>query len=82
MIIERIWPGFSPCGPSPSGGTASDPAALPVRTPRRRNASRRMYSTWPFTLRRSSAAQRSSSRQSAGSIRIRNDLRSATAGQP
>ena len=74
--------GLSPQGSSGSGAAASDPAVLPTRTPRRRSASRSMYSTWPFTLRRSSAAQRSSSRQSAGSIRIRNDLRSATARQP
>src|SRR5258708_10327716 len=35
------------------------------------------YSIWPFTLRNSSCAQASRSAQSAGSIRNRNDFRSA-----
>lgn len=40
-------------------------------------ACRRMYSIWPFTLRNSACAQPSRSSQSAGSIRRRNDFRSA-----
>lgn len=41
------------------------------------NARRRRNSTWPLTLRRSSSAQRRTASSICGSIRRRNDLRSA-----
>ena len=52
------------------GGTAFSPLRLFT-------ACRRIYSIWPFTLRSSACAQLSRSSQSAGSIRRRNDFRSA-----
>src|SRR6478735_12340062 len=65
---------FFSCSDEGAGGTVFSPLRLVT-------ACRRMYSIWPFTLRSSACAQPSSSSQSAGSMRRRNDFRSAISYQ-
>src|SRR5689334_9179730 len=77
-LAKNEWQSAGARTQSPSVGGSCDAGGGTDGSPLRLfTAWRRMYSIWPFTLRNSACAQPSRSAQRAGSMRRRNDFRSA-----